>query len=126
MRDREPRDREDREHADPTDPWEGLKTLKKEAIVGYRALVAATKDRPVYRVEGIVCDGNLVEITGPSGGGKTTLAMLLAAALANPDLDDPVEILNRLVTPIEEGQYVVIIEAENGKYSMRRKLEEAC
>lgn len=103
---------------------DGLNSLARVATVGYDALVAETSDPIRWTWFGVISEANHVELSGPSFGGKTTLATLFVAALANPG--EPIALFGREVTPIREGQFVVLIEEENGKHSMRKKLETAC
>ena len=105
------------------DPLAALQA--RGALVGYEALVEATKERPISIWYGGVEQDSLIEIAGPSGEGKTTLAVCLAVALANPT-DAPVSFLGRPVTPIGTGRFVVVVEEENGRWSLRQKLETAC
>jgi energy-coupling factor transporter ATP-binding protein EcfA2 len=111
--------------AGPTDgPLRGLAHLAKVATLGHAQLVAETSQPIRWIWGGIVSEANHVEIAGPSGGGKTTFATLLAAALGNPG--DPIALFGRVVAPVRAGQLVVIVEEENGKHSLRRKMETAC
>lgn len=104
---------------------EGLVELCAIALVGYDELCAATS-RPVEWIwYGIATAWHHIEIAGPTGEGKTTLATLLIVALANPT-GRPVLVLGREVRPVDEGRYVVLIEEENGVHSVRSKLERAC
>lgn len=101
-------------------------TILREAgaIVGYDALVEATAVPPVpIWYEGIEADSH-IEVSGPSGHGKTTLAILLAVARANTGR--PIELLGRRVVPGDPGSFVVVVEEENGKFSLRKKVEIAC
>jgi hypothetical protein len=100
--------------------------LARDGILGEDQFAERTS-APVREVwSGLVAGDNLVEISGPSGEGKTTLAVLLAVALANPELDHPVEVLGRTVVPIEHERVVVFIEEENGTRGMRAKVLAAC
>jgi energy-coupling factor transporter ATP-binding protein EcfA2 len=115
----------DAQRSTPTEgPLKGLGHLARVATVGYRALVAETSEPIRWLWHGVVSEANHVELTGPSGGGKTTLATMFVAALANPGT--PVALFGREVTPIRPGQYVVFVEEENGKHSVRKKAEAAC
>lgn len=120
--DDEPRGEEPQAPADG--PLRGLGHLAQVATVGYAALVNATA-KPIRWVwRGIVSEENQVEIGGPSGGGKTTLSTLFVAALANAK--EPVQLFGREVTPVRPGQFVVFVQEENGKHSLRKKVETAC
>jgi hypothetical protein len=105
--------------------FDGLDKLRGVALVGYEALREATARPIVWRWQGIAADGHHVEISGPAGGGKTTLASLLIVALANAGAN-PVKVLGHEVVPIRAGAFVVLIEEENGTHSVRTKLETAC
>lgn len=106
-------------------PLRGLGHLAHVATVGYAALVNATS-KPIRWVwRGVVSEENQVEIGGPSGGGKTTLSTLFVAALANPT-KEPVQLFGREVTPVRPDQFVVFVQEENGKHSLRKKMETAC
>ncbi|HEY3817310.1 MAG TPA: AAA family ATPase [Polyangiaceae bacterium] len=109
----------------PTEgPLKGLGYLARVATVGYTALVAETSEPIRWIWAGLISEGNHVEIVGPSGDGKTTLATLLAPALANPG--EAIALFDRTVTPIRADQFVVFLEEENGKHSFRRKMETGC
>jgi hypothetical protein len=109
----------------PTEgPLRGLANLSKVATVGYVQLVAETSQPIRWVWAGIVSEANHIEIAGPSGGGKTTFAMLLAAAFGNPG--DAIALFGRAVMPVRAGQFVVVLEEENGKHSLRKKVETAC
>jgi hypothetical protein len=73
----------------------------------------------------ILESAHLAIVAGPIGVGKTTLAILLIVALANPT-GSPVEVLGHLVTPVPDGQMVVFVEEENSARSVARKLRDAC
>lgn len=109
----------------PTEgPLRGLAHLARVATVGYAALVAETADPIRWVWRGVISEANHVEVSGPSGGGKTTVSTLFAAALANPGA--PVELFGRVIEPVRPGQFVVFVEEENGKHSLRKKMETAC
>ncbi|MFI5298937.1 MAG: AAA family ATPase [Polyangiales bacterium] len=105
------------------DPLEALR--RAGAVTSYAALVAATETRPSsIWFPGIEADSQ-IEISGPSGEGKTTLGMLVVCARANPTAR-PVVLLGAPVTPAPAGTFVVVVEEENGKFSTRHKLESSC
>lgn len=105
------------------DPLDELRAAG--ALVGYQALVDATAVPPVsIWYPGIERDSH-IEVSGPSGQGKTTLALLFAVARANPT-GKPVRLLGRDVTPGDVGTFAVVLEEENGRFSLRRKLEVGC
>ncbi|MBI2390940.1 MAG: AAA family ATPase [Deltaproteobacteria bacterium] len=108
------------------DPAVVLEQLRGSgALVGYDALTEATAVPPVsIWYSGVERDSH-IEVAGPSGHGKTTFALMFTLARASCT-GSPVMLLGRPVTPGQPGQYVVVIEEENGKYSLRRKAEIAC
>lgn len=109
----------------PTDgPLRGLGYLARVATVGYAALVAETSEPIRWLWRGVVSEANHVELAGPSGGGKTTLATLLVAALGNRG--SPVSLFGRQIEPVREDQHIVFVQEENGKHSLRKKMETAC
>lgn len=105
------------------DFFAGFNQLRSIGLVGYDELAQATAKPIEWRWYGIMTDTHQTEVCGPSGGGKTTLVMLLACALA---ADRVVNLLGRDVEPITDGRRVVIIEQENGAHSLREKLRQSC
>lgn len=94
------------------------------ALVGYRELCTATATPPIsIWVDGVLEDSH-VEISGPSGHGKSTLSSLLLAARANPT--KAIKVLGHTVQPAPRDRFIVSIQEENGLYSWRLKCEAAC
>jgi hypothetical protein len=74
---------------------------------------------------GCVERGNVVLLCGEPGGGKTSLVFLIAAAVSAREGYSGAwdgRLLGREVTPMREGQYIVIVEAEQSERSSCRKL----
>jgi hypothetical protein len=106
------------------DPLAGFPLLRKVALRG-DAILTTSAEPISWFWEGIASVDHHIEISGPSYSGKTTLAMMLAIAAANPT-DTPVKILGRVVTPNRGGTYSVIVEEENGKRSAADVLKATC
>jgi hypothetical protein len=107
---------------EPANPLDRLRS--GGALVGYRELCEATATPPVsIWVDGVLEDSH-VEISGPSGHGKSTLSSLLLVARANPTT--AVKVLGHTVQPAPRDRYIVSIQEENGLYSWRLKCEAAC
>ncbi len=56
---------------------------------------------------------------------KTSLALLMMVARANPT-GTAIDLLGYPMTPGAPGTFVVLVEEENGKHSIRKKVEIAC
>ncbi|MFI5297769.1 MAG: AAA family ATPase [Polyangiales bacterium] len=109
--------------APDVDPFAAIRLFG--AISSYDELINKTAhEPPSIWFPGVEADSH-IEVSGPSGEGKTTFAILFAVARANPT-GRPVRLLGRDVTPADVGQRVIFVEEENGLHNMRRKLEEAC
>jgi hypothetical protein len=94
-----------------------LKVLRR-ALTG-RSLVEAAAKPVSWRWQGIIADGELVDVFSPPGEGKTTFATVLAAALAAAE---PVDLLGHMVQPVESGRFVLFVEEENGEQSISAQL----
>jgi hypothetical protein len=106
------------------EPLRGLEQLAAVAIIG-RSNVLELATRPVvYLWRDIAIAGIIVVIAGGPGSGKTTLLFLILVARLN--LDAPVNVLGREVSPAPPGRFVVLIEAEHGAASAARKLSRSC
>jgi hypothetical protein len=105
-------------------PLHGLSALQSVALVGADALLADADAPAEWSWRGIVQRGDVTEIAGPPYCGKSTLTIFVAVAHANPG--EPIELFGRVVTPIEPGRFVVLINVENSQRSAKRKLREAC
>jgi energy-coupling factor transporter ATP-binding protein EcfA2 len=104
---------------------EQFAALSKALLVGDADYRAEQVRETTYAWKGVAEPEHFVVLGGPSGGGKTTLSELLAAAFANPT-GKPVEVLGREVTPVPAGKYVLCIQEENGRRSFSKGLEVAC
>jgi hypothetical protein len=108
----------------PTDPLEGLPLLRAVALRGGEIL--RVREEPVVWVwTDIAGASHHVEISGPSYSGKTTLALILVVALANPT-GRPVSVLGHDVVPVAPGRLVVLVEEENSRKSSADVLAAVC
>jgi hypothetical protein len=98
--------------------------LAAKAISGWAASREVLREPIPWRWGRLVADTHAVEISAPPGEGKTTLAALLAAALANPT-GEPVALLGHDVKPIAPGRLVLVIGEENGRQSAVAQLDRA-
>jgi len=103
---------------------EGRPIVKRlrNALTG-AAIMKAANEPVRWRWEGIVADGQLVDLLGGSGEGKTTLACMMVVGMA---ANHPVDLLGHLMQPIDPGCYVVIVEEENSARSIGKQLGRAC
>jgi predicted ABC-type transport system involved in lysophospholipase L1 biosynthesis ATPase subunit len=97
------------------------KHVQSVAFLGAAAYEDQVAEPVDYLWNGYLEASHLATIAGPSGVGKSTLAFLLAAALANPT-HQRVRLLGREVTPIPDGKCVCILEEENGRRSTATNL----
>jgi len=98
------------------DPLRHLSTLRAVAILGYDASRAVLAEPVSWLWDGIIATHHHVEAAGKSGSGKSTWAIGLAVAAANPT-DAPVSFLGRVVAPIPHDRWVCIVNEENGRQS---------
>lgn len=104
-------------------PLRGCVELAKIALVGETAILEEAL-RPVpWSWDGVWARSTVLYLAGPPGGGKTTLLFLLSVCLM---ADRPTMLLNRMVTPMDPGQVLVLVEGEHGPGSTSRKLVAAC
>jgi DNA polymerase III delta prime subunit len=94
-------------------------------MVGHADHFAAANELVDEAWQGILQRPHLALFGGPPGVGKTTLAAHLIVALANPT-GKPVDVLGYRVTPVPEGSFVVLVEEENGRRSIAKKLADSC
>lgn len=98
----------------------GLKHLGPLIISG-AARLQELAAKPVDWIWQDIAVGNTVcVLAGPSTGGKTTLAFLLALARANTGA--PIAVCGRLVKPAPMGQRILLLEAEHNEESASRKI----
>ena len=100
-------------------------SLSRAAMVGHDEHFASSNEPVNWAWQDILQSEHLALFGGPPGVGKTELAAHLLVALANPT-DTVVEVLGHRVMPVAEGKFVVLVEEENSRRSITRKLAETC
>ena len=103
---------------------DGKPNLQRLAVLGRERIVALSETELSFAWAPVAAPGWFVLLAGPVGGGKTSLAFLLAVARANTG--EPVSVLGRVVTPAADGAYVVIVEGEVDQVATARKLRRSC
>lgn len=98
--------------------------IEKYGIVGYEASRRVAAEPIEWVWSGVIAKHHAVEVCGPSYSGKSTLAMLLLAACANPK-GKPVSLLGREVTPMPPGRVVLYANEENGRQSAVASIDAA-
>jgi energy-coupling factor transporter ATP-binding protein EcfA2 len=73
---------------------------------------------------GYIASTHAVELCGATGDGKSTLAALMAAALAATP-GEPVKLLGREVTPMALGKQALLVNEENGERSAVAGIDRA-
>lgn len=102
-----------------------LPEIRKQAIVGYKALTEISAGPTNWAWRGIAADDHLVEVSGPTTSGKSTLVFMLAVASANAT-KKPVEVLGHEITPVPRGKFIILVEEENCRRSCALKLIASC
>lgn len=73
--------------------------------------------------DGIAAAGDVVELSGKTTSGKSTLSMLLAVAMLAAE---PSDLLGHRIQPMPLDRVALIVNVEQARASIRRKLREAC
>jgi AAA domain-containing protein len=98
--------------------------LESRGIIGFEASRAILAVPIEWIWDGIIACDHAVEICGPSYVGKSTLAILLAVARANPT-GKPIDLFGRMVAPAPAGKLIAIANEENGRQSAVAKIDSA-
>jgi hypothetical protein len=104
-------------------PLRGLVHLPKVALMGRKRILELASTPIEYLWQDIAVAGTVVLIAGPPAEGKTTLLFLILAARMSSS--GPVKLLERMILPARQDQYLVLIEGEHSESSTSRKLQKS-
>ena len=102
------------------DPFRGLEHLPRVALLGRKRILDLAKTKVEYLWHDIAVAGTVVLIAGPPAEGKTTLLFLILAARLSSR--GPIKLLERMILPMRQGQFIILIEGEHSESSTSRKL----
>jgi hypothetical protein len=101
------------------DPFRGLEHLPRVSLIGRKRMLELAKTPVEYLWVDIAVAGTVILIAGPPAEGKTTLLFLIIAARLS---SHPIKLLERIILPSRQDQYIVLIEGEHSESSTSRKL----